>query len=288
MITDRLYRFLWESMGITMSSSPLLYVTRVLRARGAMVSCMIVTLADVSLKRWPDSRLWQRNNGPGVAPTVHHEGNVNVAVQFSSEEAKNASHPWPTYLTHCTLSRPLVFLSPFLPVQQNQQQWGHGVKRQARNIVAQRSSASRFCAECWSHIRRGRQQPRYTKRMSAIVAPSVTGGASVVGAGVARRLPPPRYPIRRHLCSVSSLLFFSRSRTIVLPPLPQPHRPSSLPSYPRIPLPSPCTLRSLSPSRSLYRGSHHRLRYRLAQLSLVRARQSLQHPNGPPPPSSPS
>lgn len=144
--------------------------------------------------------------------------------------------------------------------------------------MAQRSSASRFCAECRSHIRRGRQQPRYTKRMSAIVAPSATGGASVVGAGVARRLPPPRHPIRHHLCPVPSLSFSSRSRTIVLPPLPQPHRPT-LPSYPRIPLPPPCTHRSLSLSRSLYRGSHHRLRYRLAQLSLVRARQSLQHPN---------
>lgn len=58
--------------------------------------------------------------------------------------------------------------------------------------------------------------------------------------------------------------------------------PSSLPLYPRtIPAATlhPSFLPLRCPSRSLYRGSHHRLRYRLAQLSLVRARRSLQHPN---------
>lgn len=67
--------------------------------------------------------------------------------------------------------------------------------------MVQRSSASRFCAECRSHIRRDRRQPRYhEERMPAIVAPSTTEEALVVGAGVVCQ---PRYPTRRrHLRAI--------------------------------------------------------------------------------------
>lgn len=156
--------------------------------------------------------------------------------------------------------------------------------------MAQRSSASRFCAECRSHIRRGRQQPRYTKRMPAIVAPSATGGASVVGAGVARRLPPPRHPIRRHLCPVPSLSFFSRSRTIVLLPFPQPHRPTVFPAV----VPAHPPTATLHPPFSLAIPLALSWQPPPAAVSIgpVVPRQSTAvaptSEHGPPPPSSPS
>lgn len=116
----------------------------------------------------------------------------------------------------------------------------------------------------------------------------------MVGAGVAATPatsclpPPPPLPSRARLV-------LSLSRTVVTSPPAasapsSPDLPSSLPSHPCTPAatlaPSAFSLtHSLSSSLSFLlsllpsRGSHHRLRYRLAQLSLVRARRSLQHPN---------
>jgi len=110
-------------------------------------------------------------------------------------------------------------------------------------------------------------------------------GVGVVGTGGWH----PRDIHRRrhyHLCPVPSLgPSSSRSRVVAHPlpvPLsalpPRPHRPTVFPAavHPRWP---PFVSLSLPFSLAHRRGSRHRLRYRLAQLSLVRARRSLQHPN---------
>lgn len=165
-----------------------------------------------------------------IAPMAHH-GETSMMRWSSPEETESALHS-DVYLTHFVLPRP--FFLRFLFFYQSDEINNNGDTGQngkLDNIVVQRSSASRFCAECRPYIRRSRRQPRYAERMPAIVAPSAAGGASVVGAGVAHRLPPPRHPTRRHLCpcplaSSSS----SRSRTVVPPPTPQPHRPAVSPA----------------------------------------------------------
>lgn len=116
-------------------SPPSYEATRILEARG-----MMVFSHDCGTCRWSLAKIVDPIQGYDRG-TIGPEGSANgssrwkrqwCSASLSSEETKSTSHHWPTCLTHYTFFRPLVFLPLFLPAQRNQQQWGHGVKRQAR------------------------------------------------------------------------------------------------------------------------------------------------------------
>lgn len=202
-------------------------------------------------------------------------------VSLFGRNGERASHSWPTCLTHCTLSRLLSFLSFFFtdPTKSTTMEtrskttspitlW-HNAPPQADSAQSvgrtfgeadSNHATRRGCRRSWRHPR------REGRRWSARGWQSACHPRDIPSAATSALSPRSRSPL------ALAPSYSRRSRNPI-------DLPSSLPSYPRIPLQLPCTLRSLSLSRSLYRGSHHRLWYRLAQLSLVRARQSLQHPN---------
>lgn len=206
-----------------------------------------------------------------------------MRCNLSSEETESASHPWPTYLTHCTLPRPRFSFPSFFIGPTKSTTMGTRSKTTSpitlwHNAPPQADSAQsvgrtfgeadsshatrRGCRRSWRHPRR--EGRRWSAR----------GGTPTTTPATTSH-PPPPLPCPFPLV----LLSLSHHRTPAAPATPSTVFPTVVPARSPPAATSPPPSVSLSLSRSLYRGSHHRLRYRLAQLSLVRARQSLQHPN---------
>lgn len=230
-----------------------------------------------------------------IAPMAHR-GETSMMRWFSPEETESAPHSHGSHALYL-LPHPLVFsslFSSFFFYQSNEinNNGDTGWNGKLDNIVVQRSSASRFCAECRSHIRRGRRQPRYAERMPAIVAPSTAGGASVVGARVAHRLPPPRHPTATISALVPSLPRLPLALVTSFlrhPPTALIDLPSSLPPYPRT---TPCTLRSYPHPLSFSLSLSRQPPPAAVSIGPVVPRQSAAvaptSERGPPPPSLPS
>lgn len=188
-----------------------------------------------------------------------------------------------TCLTHCTFLRPLVSLSVLFT----------GPTKST--TIGTRSKTTSPITLCGTTLLRKpilrRVSVAHSERPTAATLHEEDvgdRGAIHDGRGVGGRRgdgTPTATPATSHAppplpCSLALvLLSLSHHRTPAAPATPSTYRlpcrrtrasPCRHPLAPSVP--------SRYPARS-HRGSHHRLRYRLAQLSLVRARQSLQHPN---------